>query len=107
MIYVIHATGTRFVKIGVAKNPVQRMRLFQTGQPTKLVILALADWPNSQERRIHRVLIGQRVEGEWFVINEHIDSLINHMRSGADSPGEWLSTFAVPSRLSKILSIAR
>ena len=96
-----------YVKIGVAKNPISRMRSMQTGQPTKLVILAVADWNHAFERRIHNLLRAARVEGEWFVRNEKIDSLIKHMQSGVESPEIWLASFCAPARLAKVLNIAR
>lgn len=107
MIYVISATGTEFVKVGIARNPVHRMKCLQTGQPTKLVILAIADWPNSAERRIHVALSQFRVEGEWFRSGPQIDRLVKHMHAGDNSPMPWLEGFLSPPRLARVLRIAR
>lgn len=107
MVYVISATGTEFVKIGIGRNPVSRMRELQTGQPMLLVLLAAADWPNSAERRIHRVLHSSRVRGEWFLMDERIKSLIAHIQAGDPDPKAWLTTLSAPHRLARVLKIAR
>ena len=107
MIYVISAIGISHVKVGVARNPVSRLRKLQTGQPLKLVILALADWPNQSERRIHRVLRAERVRGEWFVRCDKIARLISHMQRCDTGPEQWLETLSTPARLARILRIAR
>ena|SRR3990167_5987570 len=107
MIYVISATSTEFVKIGLARNPITRMRELQTAQPTLLVLLASADWPNISERRIHAVLRKHRTRGEWFTMNDDIGRLIKHMQAGDRGPKAWLTTLASPPRLARILSIAR
>ena len=38
-LYFIQAELTRRIKIGVAKNPEQRLRLHQTGSPDRLKLL--------------------------------------------------------------------
>ena len=107
MIYVISAANTEYVKVGLAKNPISRMRLLQTGIPWKLVLLASADWHDSEERRIHRLLGAYWVRGEWFLANPSIDSLIKHMLTGADSPKAWIESLNKPKRLAKVLTMAR
>ncbi len=108
MIYVIKAAGTEYIKVGVADDPVSRMRReLQTGCPHVLVLLAVADWPDSSERRIHRCLKAQHVRGEWFKHDEVVESLIKSMQSGVNRPEPWLCTLQAPRRLARVLSIAR
>ena len=105
MVYVI-SDCCGHVKIGVAKNPINRLKALQTGMPTKLVILACADWPNSYERRIHRVLHASRLQGEWFSAGTPTDSLAKHMQAGLPID-DWLRSLApTPSRLARILRLA-
>ena len=111
MIYVISATGTEFVKIGKAKNPVSRLKTLQTGIPMTLAILAVADWNDEYEGRLHGLLRQFHVRGEWYRSCDNISSLIKHMQSGAYDPIAWIdrlySTSAASRRLARVLSIAR
>lgn len=108
MIYLVKAVGTQYVKIGVASNPIARIRGLQTGMPTDLTILAAAYWPDSNERRLHRVLRQYRTRGEWFVLPYDIlQGLVAHMQSGARNADAWITTLPAPHRLAKVLSIAR
>ena len=102
MIYVISASGTDYVKIGVAS-----MRTLQTGVPMVLVLIATADWPNRIEGRLHSVLRAAHVRGEWYTACPSIDSLIKHMHSGSTDPMTWMrSVIGGPKRLAKVLAIA-
>lgn len=105
MIYVISA-GPEYVKIGVSKT-LQRISDLQCGCPLPLAYLALADWPNKDERRIHRVLRSIHVRGEWFRREALIDSLIKHMHAGDTNANAWLSTLSAPARLARVLRLAR
>ena len=107
MIYVISASETRFVKIGIAANPVSRLRHFQTGIPMTLVLLATADWPHSFERRFHRALRQHHVRGEWFEMCPKINRLIEHMQSGTLTADDWLASLSPPSRLRAALAAVK
>lgn len=110
MIYVIHASGTRFVKIGKADNPLKRIGELQVGCPHELCILAMADWCDDLEISIHRVLVNDWVRGEWFEMSDNVSILVNTIHNNGtystwiDSIHE-ISDVKIPKRLINILSI--
>lgn len=62
--YLVAADGTHLVKIGIAKDPMRRLRELQTGQPMDLRLL----WSIAEdyERDLHVHFDAYRVRGEWF-----------------------------------------
>lgn len=67
-LYFIADEGTKFVKIGVAVNPQDRLEVFQTGNPLKLVLIAVYQIPNlSIENKLHKLFSEYRIRNsEWF-----------------------------------------
>lgn len=68
------------VKIGYAKDPEQRMRELQTGNPGEIKLLAIVDHKGpAMERELHRQFAHLRIRGEWFKpgadLLEYIESL--------------------------------
>jgi hypothetical protein len=60
-----------FVKIGVADEPIKRLRGLATGCPLDPEILAYVELPSRPvafqvERGLHRELLPWRIRGEWF-----------------------------------------
>ena len=104
MVYVISSQNKHY-KIGVAKSPIRRLRELQTAHPFRLAIAAVADWPNSAERRIHSILRPYRLRGEWFRACDELTELITAIQSGA-SFNEWvLSRPDAPRRLHHVISM--
>lgn len=66
MIYLIQAGEAGPVKIGVARNPLYRMRELQTGQAETLFLVDEIDAPHANERFMHEELKEFRIRGEWF-----------------------------------------
>ena len=62
--YLLAADGTDLVKIGIAKDPMRRLRELQTGQPMDLHLL----WSvaGNYENDLHVHFAAYRVRGEWF-----------------------------------------
>ena len=62
--YLVAADGTHLVKIGIAKDPVRRLKELQTGQPMQLHLL----WSvaGNYENDLHVHFAAYRVRGEWF-----------------------------------------
>jgi hypothetical protein len=59
------------VKVGIARNPWQRLAQLQTGQPQALSITSLLSLPGRAfaidiERAFHAVKKARRLRGEWF-----------------------------------------
>lgn len=88
MIYAIEAVGSRctkdghapgLVKFGKANNPEHRLKVLGTGAPFPLRLLASVDWNDDVERLIHAAFKSQRVNGEWFEMDDHVGSFVNTM----------------------------
>ncbi|MEU6365733.1 GIY-YIG nuclease family protein [Streptomyces sp. NPDC046931] len=62
--YLVAADGTHLVKIGIAKDPMRRLKEHQTGQPMELHLL----WSvaGNYESDLHVHFAAYRVRGEWF-----------------------------------------
>lgn len=82
MIYCIHAVGTEFVKIGVVNSIKDRLAMLQIGCPLELVLIASTDWPDVDERIIHRHLCQDNVRGEWFRMSDATNAVIDAIRTG-------------------------
>jgi hypothetical protein len=80
VIYAIRAVGTEFVKVGKAVSVGKRLKELETGCPFELHIEAVANWHDSEERRLHRYLEGCYVRGEWFRDSPRLEDVIRLMR---------------------------
>ena len=86
-----------FVKIGVANEPIGRLRGLATGCPLEPEILAYVELPSREaafqvERELHRELLLWRVRGEWFKFNPRDRAAFN------DRLREVLAPWNKPSR---------
>ena len=93
VIYAIRAVGSEYVKIGIStKSGMGRIADMQTGCPFELVLIAEADWPHSEERRIHAHLkrLGRHARGEWFQRGGETDKLIDLLRDGHTGLEAWI-----------------
>ena len=109
MIYVIRILDQPLVKIGVARNPVSRLRDLQVASPFELVLVATADWMDCAEADIHLKLRDYHVRGAWFRLAGKVEELVAMMQTGQPSLEEWLLDFrhgVVPSRLAKVYALA-
>jgi hypothetical protein len=80
-VYVIGAeTGP--VKIGVAAEPVLRIRELQTGNPRELQVLAQCRGGEETEATLHSLFERERLQGEWFKRSSRVRTLIDMMASG-------------------------
>lgn len=69
--YVYIMQANRYVKIGVSRNPDVRRKTMQTGNPNKIMVIALFPFGSSreayeEEKRLHEYLANFNVYGEWF-----------------------------------------
>lgn len=76
--FVYFVTDGQFVKIGVAKNPSNRLVGIQTGNPRECSILSLIPCKgdaaaHSLEKKLHYIYRRQSVRGEWFDLLSFID----------------------------------
>lgn len=66
-IYLIHAIGSDFYKIGSAKDVRKRLCNLQTACPFALKLLSTRDGDIPSEQAIHSHLKAFHVRGEWFL----------------------------------------
>jgi hypothetical protein len=65
-VYVVSATGSRLVKIGVTTNLKVRLAALQQTSPSELVVLWHTSGGLNLERAIHQRFWKKRLHGEWF-----------------------------------------
>lgn len=70
MVYVIRAEGTDAVKIGLASDPIARMKQLQIGTPHRLKIIREIAGDRRDEKSFHRHFKKFRQFGEWFLFHE-------------------------------------
>lgn len=111
MIYAIKAEGTEYVKFGFTGRAelADRLGNLQTGCPHALAVLAMVEWPDYIEQKIHHRLRKLHVRGEWFTLGPDAVSVVEIMQGGLLwEIQEFLGLPMVASqhRLSKALSFA-
>lgn len=65
-VYFIQDEVVCLIKIGVASDPLARLRDLQTGSPAKLILLASVEGGRDEERSLHSLFDAYRAHGEWF-----------------------------------------
>ena len=80
MIYFIEMEKNGFIKIGYTTgNAERRMAQLQTGQPLKLKLLGTIPGEREGEIGLHREFEEFRINGEWFIPNEYLITIIDEM----------------------------
>ena len=70
--FVYFARAGNKVKIGVSKNPQQRLGSIKTGSSNKVRIYYVTPGDMALERDLHRLFAADRVNGEWFIYSSQI-----------------------------------
>ena len=67
-VYMIRELSTGNIKIGISQDPERRLRQLQTGNSSKLELVACAKAENryEDEMNLHRMVENMLVRGEWF-----------------------------------------
>ena len=67
-VYAIREVDTKNVKIGISKNPQDRLNQLQTGNSHKLEIVAMCKAENrfKDEKALHHANSAHHIHGEWF-----------------------------------------
>lgn len=67
-IYLIENEDNKHIKIGIGKNPKQRIKQLQTGSSAKLKLLYQreVEFASKVESMLHIDYLDYRVHGEWF-----------------------------------------
>lgn len=71
-VYIVHGTGTVYIKIGKTTNLFTRLQHLSQGVPFPLVLLAadfVADM-DMTEKTLHTKYAAYRTRGEWFALPE-------------------------------------
>ena len=84
--YFIEAEGQNRIKIGVARDPEERMSTLQAGSPVKLKLLGTVAGGQAREIKTHKKLAKWHVRGEWFEGSKEVRSYIEEaLREAADN----------------------
>lgn len=67
-VYAIREQDTGHLKLGISKDPEERLRQLQIANSSRLEIVAIRPAPNrfSDEAAIHKLAGQYRIHGEWF-----------------------------------------
>ena len=65
-VYFVQCSETKFIKIGYAQSPIQRLQELQVGSPHKLKLIAEMRGDIAAEHKIHDRFSHYRYRGEWF-----------------------------------------
>jgi hypothetical protein len=66
MIYFVQTDDNRFIKVGKANDPRQRLASLQTGSPVRLKLIGAIPGGHETEHAIHQRFQALRTYGEWF-----------------------------------------
>ena len=79
-IYFIEAVGTDKVKIGIAKDPEERLKQLQTGSSVKLRLMDSIGAYANEEKKLHLKFKDLRHSGEWFFLTKELKDYISGLR---------------------------
>jgi hypothetical protein len=65
--FIYFARAGNKVKIGISKNPNQRLCGIKTGSSSKVRIYYVTPGDAQKERDLHKLFAEYRVNGEWFI----------------------------------------
>ena len=72
-IYLARQENTNLFKIGISKNPKNRILTLQTGNANKIILIETFETKHgfNLETALHQDFYKDRLEGEWFELNEN------------------------------------
>lgn len=77
-VYFVTCRAANAVKIGYSVEPRARLPEIQWGCPLPLTLEAVMPGDASEERRLHRWFVDDRITGEWFRLSEMIELIIKN-----------------------------
>lgn len=80
-VYFIKAEGLNRVKIGISKNPEERLKQLQIGSPFKLSLIATTPGNIELERSLHNKFSHIICDGEWFHLTMELENYINTLKA--------------------------
>lgn len=66
MLYIVVNESRTRCKLGYSRDPEQRLKALQTGNPERLQLVATYPAGRRDEAKYHRMLQHQKLAGEWF-----------------------------------------
>jgi len=75
--YVYAISDGTSIKIGVAKNPLQRIKTLSTGNAKKLILLGFFSGGFKLEKEIHNSYQKVRENGEWIIPTPELITYLN------------------------------
>lgn len=87
------------IKIGVSKNPEQRLSLLQAGSPDELYTIGVTPGSYKDEALIHRAFSDLHIRSEWFRHGGELEFFVNEIiQYGIDAVREKLEARAKSGR---------
>ena len=83
-VYFIQSEKGGAIKIGLSKNPEERLNELQPSTPYKLKLLAKIKGNVRKERELHRKFARYRIQGEWFEAHTDLLSYIEQIKEGKE-----------------------
>jgi hypothetical protein len=68
------------IKIGITRDPMQRLRTLQTGNASELKLLAAVAGEAELEQTIHAKFESARIHGEWFARCPELQQFIDRLK---------------------------
>ena len=75
-VYFILNPDNKTIKIGVSKDPLQRLEALQTSNGTKLLLLGYILGNYKKESELHKKFKLNRMSGEWFKATEEMKEFV-------------------------------
>jgi hypothetical protein len=76
-IYIVGCYEPEAIKIGFTrKDPRDRLKQLQTGNPTKLFLFGWYPGSQREERRLHQQMERFRLSGEWFRVHADANEIM-------------------------------
>lgn len=88
-LYLIRATESQRLKIGIATDPLKRLGTLQTGCPERLELVRTIDYPDRAtarraEKALHTRFDLFHIHGEWFQNRTLITDWFNGIKTERD-----------------------
>ena len=71
------------IKIGFTADPLERLRMLRLKTGLHLHFLALVPATMHMERELHKVFVGDRIQGEWFHPTTELRHVVALARAGS------------------------
>jgi len=84
-LYFFQLADKGYIKIGISKNPFNRLKQIQTNNPYKIIFLGVMKNRVGLERKIHKLFNKSRGFGEWFKLTQKLKNFIKRETFNLDA----------------------